>query len=144
MNRGVIKMLIREIMKKELITVTPDTSLKDAAKKMKDENVGCILVTENGGLNGILTDRDITCMAVAEGKDPGSTLVKEIMKANPVFVGPDTDIFEAFKMMAEHSIRRLPIEWEGKLEGMVTISDLAAVLKEEMDNFFDVTEVYHH
>ncbi|MBI3583330.1 MAG: CBS domain-containing protein [Nitrospinae bacterium] len=137
-------MTLKEIMKKDIVTVTPEMSVKEAAKKMKDENIGCILVTENGSLRGILTDRDITCMIVADGKDPNYTMVKEIMNGDVVYTSPDTDIFEAFKIMAGHKIRRLPLKFDGKLEGIVSISDLAPVLKSEMDNFFNVEEIYHH
>lgn len=137
-------MMLREIMKKDIVTITPDMSVREAAKKMKDWNVGCILVTENGSLRGILTDRDIACTVVANGKDPNYTMVKEIMNGDVVYTSPDTDIFEAFKIMAGHKIRRLPLKIDGKLEGIVSISDLAPVLKGEMDNFFHVEEVYHH
>lgn len=137
-------MTLKEIMKKNIVTITPDMSVREAAKMMKDENIGCILVTENGSLRGILTDRDITCMIVADGKDPNYTMVKEIMNGDVVYTSPDTDIFEAFKIMAGHKIRRLPLKFDGRLEGIVSISDLAPVLKSEMDNFFNVEEIYHH
>ncbi|MBI5747930.1 MAG: CBS domain-containing protein [Nitrospinae bacterium] len=137
-------MTLKEIMKKNIVTITPDMSVREAAKKMKDENIGCILVTENGSLRGILTDRDITCMIVADGKDPNYTMVKEIMNGDVVYTSPDTDILEAFKIMAGHKIRRLPLKFDGRLEGIVSISDLAPVLKSEMDNFFNVEEIYHH
>ncbi|HLA48757.1 MAG: hypothetical protein A2W77_02275 [Nitrospinae bacterium RIFCSPLOWO2_12_39_16] len=137
-------MMLRDIMEKDIVTVTPDMTVREAAKKMKEEKIGCILVTENGSLKGILTDRDITCMIVADGKDPNYTMVKEIMNCDVVYTSPETDILEAFKIMAGHKIRRLPLKFNGKLEGIVSISDLAPILKNEMDNFFHVEEVYHH
>ena len=137
-------MMLRDIMEKDIVTVTPDMTVREAAKKMKEEKIGCILVTENGSLKGILTDRDITCMIVADGKDPNYTMVKEIMNCDVVYTSPETDILEAFKIMAGHKIRRLPLKFNGKLEGIVSISDIAPILKNEMDNFFHVEEVYHH
>jgi len=137
-------MMLRDIMEKDIVTVTPDMTVREAAKKMKEDKIGCILVTENGSLKGILTDRDITCMIVADGKDPNYTMVKEIMNCDVVYTSPETDILEAFKIMAGHKIRRLPLKFNGKLEGIVSISDLAPILKNEMDNFFHVEEVYHH
>ena len=137
-------MMLRDIMEKDIVTVTPDMTVREAAKKMKEDKIGCILVTENGSLKGILTDRDITCMIVADGKDPNYTMVKEIMNCDVVYTSPETDILEAFKIMAGHKIRRLPLKFNGKLEGIVSISDLAPILKSEMDNFFHVEEVYHH
>lgn len=136
-------MQLKEIMRKELVTAKPDLSIREAAKRMKDEKVGCVLVTEDGSLKGILTDRDIACSVVAEGKDPSNTRVREIMKSSPAFSSPDTDIMEASRIMSEKKIRRLPILANGKLQGIVTTSDLASVLKKEMDNFLNVEEFYH-
>lgn len=137
-------MMLKEIMNKELITISPEMSVKDAAMKMKDKNVGCILVSENGSLKGILTDRDIACKVVANGKDPHYTLVKDIMKSDVVFSTPETDVSEASRIMAEHKIRRLPIKLDGRLEGVVSISDLAPILRAEMDNFLNAEGIYHH
>lgn len=137
-------MILREIMQRELVTAGPGISVKEAAGKMKEQNVGCVLITENGRLKGILTDRDIACTLVAEGKNPDTTKISEIMHAEPTICGPDTDILHASRLMAEKKIRRLPIQSNGILEGLVTISELAPVLKEEMDNFFNVEEAYRH
>ncbi len=137
-------MLLREIMKKDLITVRPETFVTEAAKKMKEHNVGCILVTENGSLKGLFTDRDIACWVVAEGKDPNSVRIKDVMKTDLVTATPDTDIFYATKIMAQNRIRRLPIQSNGHLEGIVSIADLAPVLKEELDNIFTIEEAATH
>ena len=137
-------MLLREIMQVELVTARPESTVKEAAGKMKSQGVGCVLVTEDGGLTGILTDRDIACLLVAEGKDPETTLVSEIMHTEPTISSPDKDILEGSRLMAERNIRRLPLQSNGKLEGMVTMSELAPVLREETDNFFKLEEVYRH
>lgn len=137
-------MLLREIMKKDLITVRPETFVTEAAKKMKEHNVGCILVTENGSLKGLFTDRDIACWVVAEGRDPNSLRIKDVMKTDLVTATPDTDIFYASKIMAQKRIRRLPIQSNGHLEGIVSIADLAPVLKEELDNIFTIEEAPTH
>ena len=137
-------MTLKEVMKKDIVTITPNMSVREAAKKMKDEKIGCLLVTENDSLRGILTDRDIVCTVVANGKDPNYTMVKDIMNGDVVYTSPDTDIFEAFKIMAGHKIRRLPLKFDGRLEGIVSISDIAPILKREMDDFFHVEEIYHH
>ena len=130
-------------MKKDLVKVIPGTSVREAAKIFRDKNIGCILVSGNGSLKGILTDRDIACW-LADGKDPDYTKVDEIMNREPTFCSPNTDIFEASKVMASKGVRRLPIQSNGKLEGIVSISDLAPIFKEEVDNFFHLEEIYHH
>ncbi|MBE9536682.1 MAG: CBS domain-containing protein [Proteobacteria bacterium] len=137
-------MLLREIMKRELVTVEPAASIKEAAERMKSGDVGCTLITENGVLRGILTDRDITCNVVAEGKDPDAIKVKEIMNKDIIFTSPETDTLEASRMMAQKKIRRLPVQSNGRLEGLVTMSELAPILREEMDNFFNLEEAYRH
>ncbi len=136
-------MLLREIMKKDLVKVIPGTSVREAAKIFRDKKIGCILVSGNGSLKGILTDRDIACW-LADGKDPDYTKVDEIMNRELTFCSPDIDIFEASKIMASKGVRRLPIQSNGKLEGIVSISDLAPIFKEEVDNFFHLEEIYHH
>ncbi len=138
-------MLIREIMKRELVTVEPSTTAKEAAWKMKEQNVGCILVTERGQLKGILTDRDIALFVVANGKDPSTLKVSEFMKTDVVTAKPDTDVFYASRLMAEKQIRRLPIQSNGTVEGILSVSDLAHFLKEEVDNLLTLEEasVYH-
>jgi CBS domain-containing protein len=136
-------MLLKEIMKKDLVTVSPETTVREAAKVIRDKNVGCILVAGHGSLKGLLTDRDIACW-LAEGKDPDFTKVSEIMREEITFCGPETDIFEASKIMASKRVRRLPVQSNGKLEGIVSISDLAPIFKEEVDNFFHIEEIYHH
>ena len=136
-------MLLREIMKKDLVTAFPETSVREVAKIFRDKDIGCILVTENGSLKGLLTDRDIACW-LADGKDPDYTKVGEIMNRELTFCSPDTDIFEASKIMAGKGVRRLPVQSNGKLEGIVCISDLAPIFREEVDNFFHLEEIYHH
>lgn len=133
-------MQIREIMKKErdIITCTPTDSVTEAAKRMKDSNIGCVLVTEGGGVKGIITDRDITLSVVAKGKNPNEVRLKEIMKTPVITGNPEWDIYETTKMMAQKKIRRLPIQSNGKLEGFISMADLAPVLRKEMDSFLDL------
>jgi len=117
------------------VTCKPSDFVTEAAKKMEDLNVGCILITENGSLKGILTDRDITLKVVAEGKNPRETLVREIMKTHIITGMPEWDLFEATKLMAEKKIRRLPIQTNGRLEGFLSLADIAPVYQKELDSF---------
>jgi CBS domain-containing protein len=137
-------MKLKEIMKLDLVTAMPDLCVRDAAKKMRDNNVGCVLVAEKDILLGILTDRDITCSVVAEDKNVEFTKVKDVMNKEIIFCTPETDIIEASKTMAASGIRRLPIQQNGKLKGIVTMCDLAPILKTEVDSFFSLEESYRH
>lgn len=133
-------MLVKEIMKKphDLVTCAPTDYVMDAAKLMEDNNIGCILITDNNILKGILTDRDITLLVVADGRDPRKVQVKEIMKTDIITGKSDWDLFEATKLMADRKIRRLPIQTNGKLEGFVSLADLAPVVKKELDSFLEI------
>jgi CBS domain-containing protein len=137
-------MLLRDLMQTKLVTLPPEASIREAAKKMDDEKIGFLLITNSESLKGVLTDRDITCWLAKGGKDPDGVRVSEVMQTDIVSAGPGTDTFEASKIMAENKIRRLPIIENGKLCGIVTTSDFATYLEEEVDNFFHVEEVYHH
>lgn len=134
-------MLLREIMQKKVVTISPDATIRDAAKKMKDYRIGYILITNGESVKGCVTDRDLV-MWLASGKNPDDARVDSLMQSNIVTALPDTDIFEASKVMARKKIRRLPIVENGRLMGLVSISDLASVLEEEVDNFFHVEEAY--
>lgn len=133
-------MQIKEIMRRRpnIVTCTPDDYVVDAAKKMNEYNVGCVLVTENGSLKGILTDRDITLSVVAQGRNPKEVHLHEIMKTDIITGKPEWDLFEATRLMAEKKIRRLPIEANGRLEGFVSLADVAPIFKRELDSFLEI------
>lgn len=119
-------MKIRDIMTKQVDIVSPDTSLKEAARKMRDADVGFLPVGENDRLVGTLTDRDIAIRAVADGKDPNSAKVRDAMSSGTEYVFEDQDSSEAAQMMSEKQIRRLPVmSREKRLVGVVAIGDLA-------------------
>jgi len=119
-------MKIREIMTKQVDTVSPDTSLKEAARMMRDADIGFLPVGESDRLVGTLTDRDIAIRAVADGKDPNSAKVRDAMSAGTEFVFEDQDTAEAATLMSEKQIRRLPVmNRDKRLVGVVAIGDLA-------------------
>jgi len=116
---------IREIMTTDLVTVPSSATVFEAARLMRDADIGDVLIQDAGKLTGILTDRDITCRAVAAGLDCASTRVGDIMTRD-LFTGmPDWDVDNASDLMAEEQIRRLPIMENGQLVGIVSLGDLA-------------------
>ena len=130
-------------MQTKLITLLPESTIREAARLMKEQDVGCVLITNGQHLKGTITDRDIACW-LAEGKDPSNIDVGSVIQRNVITVAPETDIYEVSKLMASRKIHRLPIVEDNKLCGLVTTSDLAGVLEEEIDNFFHVEGAYHH
>jgi len=115
---------LRDIMSKDLVTVTPDTSVQEVARLMKEHDIGNVLVTEGDRLTGIVTDRDIVVRCLAEGGDFKSD-VRNVMTENPRTLSPDTDVIEAAQMMAAEKVRRLPVVENGKPVGIVSLGDLA-------------------
>ena len=102
------------------------TSVVEAAKLMKSEDVGSLPVTEDGRLIGMVTDRDIAIRVVAEGNDPQSVTVGEVASRDVVTVDPQQGLDEALRLMAKHQVRRLPVvEEDGRLVGILAQADVA-------------------
>jgi CBS domain-containing protein len=117
---------IRDVMTSNPRTIEPSTSLHEAARLMRDQDVGSLPIVEGERLFGMLTDRDIAIRAVAEGKDAKSTTAQEIASRQVVTVDPEQSLDEALRLMASHQIRRLPVcEEDGKLVGIVAQADAA-------------------
>jgi CBS domain-containing protein len=120
---------IKDVMAPRVVAVTSVTFLPEAAQIMKEEDVGALpVVQEDGKLMGIVTDRDITVRAVAEGRAIDRTQVAEVFTAEDlVTVTPEMSLEDAEELMAEHQVRRLPVVEEGtnKLVGIVAQADIA-------------------
>ena len=119
-------MNVRDVMTREVESVTPETDLVMVARRMKDLNVGSVPVVEGDRLIGIITDRDIVTRVVAEGKNPQSEQAGNCLTPSPTTISPDADVQEASELMAREQIRRLPVVEGGKLVGFLSIGDLAA------------------
>ena len=101
-------------------------TLVDAARKMRDLNVGALPICgDDNRLKGMLTDRDITVRAVAEGMDPSSVKVSDFANEKPVTIGADDSLDEALRTMTEHDVRRLPVIDGHDLVGMISQADIA-------------------
>jgi len=119
-------MQLSEIMTRGVEVIAPDASVKEAAAKMKQLNIGPLPVCDGEQLIGMLTDRDITIRVVAEGCDPTTTRVCEAITPDVVYCFEDQEVQEAARVMEQHQIRRLPIVNHDKcLVGIVALGDLA-------------------
>lgn len=120
-------MKIKDIMTPRPECVSPETSLHEAARKMRDLDVGPLPVCgENDRLAGMITDRDITIRAVAEGKDPKTTKVRDAMTEGVIYCFEDQDLDEAARTMQEQQIRRLlVVNRDERLVGILSLGDLA-------------------
>ena len=116
---------IRDLMTSNPTTCETSSTIADVASVMKGEDVGPVPVTEGGRLVGIVTDRDIVTRVVAEGRDPNSTTVGEIVSSDLATVQPDTSLDEALSLMAQRQVRRLPVVEGDRPVGIVSLGDLA-------------------
>ena len=119
-------MLINEIMTRQVEFITPQETLRNAAVKMREHGVGPLPVCENGGVIGMLTDRDITVRAVAEGRNPETTKVREVMSGELICCYEDQEVEVAAHLMRSQQIRRvLVLDRDRRLVGIISLSDLA-------------------
>lgn len=118
-------MKIGDIMTTDVRTIDRNSTVEQAARMMKELNVGSIPVTENGNVIGIITDRDVVLRNVADGRTAADTRVEEVMSKTVVTATPDMDVHRAADLMAQNQIRRLPIVENNRMVGIVSIGDLA-------------------
>jgi CBS domain-containing protein len=116
---------ISEVMSTDVQTISPDAPIEEAAQEMRDGDFGLLPVGEEEHLLGVITDRDITVRAVAEGKDP-STPVHDVMSEGVIWAHEDDSVEDAARVMSDHQIRRLPIvDADQRLVGIVSLGDFA-------------------
>jgi CBS domain-containing protein len=122
---------VREIMTQNPEHLSADTTLVDAARQMRDLDVGSFPICDaDGQVTGIITDRDIVVKCIAEGGDPNSATVGSISDSMVYTVGPDDEIENALTVMEDHQVRRLPIVENGKLIGILAQADIARSMSE--------------
>ena len=120
-------MKLSEIMTRDVVVIQPDDSLQSAAKKMRDRNIGFLPVCDGEDLMGVISDRDITIRALADGMDVSIMLGRDLMTSPAIYCFDDQDVSEAAKIMEENQIRRLVVltRDDKKLVGVVSLGDLA-------------------
>lgn len=118
-------MQARDVMSSNPAICPTSTSLSDAARLMRERDIGDVLVSENDQLCGIVTDRDIVVRGIAEHGDPSSTNLGDICSKQLHSVSPDTSVDEIIQLMEDHAVRRVPVIEGSKVIGIVSIGDLA-------------------
>jgi CBS domain-containing protein len=118
---------VRDVMSTDPIVLHQDETIADAARAMRANSVGAVLVADGDRLRGLVTDRDIVVRAVADDKGP-QTPVAQVCSAEIVAVDAGEDAGEAVRLMREHAVRRLPVIDNGQLAGIVSLGDLAEAM----------------
>jgi CBS domain-containing protein len=116
---------VSELMTPNPATMPPTASVVEAARSMRDLNVGTVVVMEGQSLRGIVTDRDIVVRAVAQGDSIGEKSLDAVCSRNVMTVSPDDDAERAVRMMRDKAVRRVPVMSDGKVVGVLSLGDLA-------------------
>ena len=116
---------VEEVMTVAPMVVQASAPVADAARIMREADVGAVIVLEEGGVSGIVTDRDIAVRAVGEGRDPARTTVGEVCSRDLATVESSRPVEDAIGLMRERGLRRLPVVEEGRPVGIVSLGDLA-------------------
>lgn len=119
-------MRVRDVMHKGVTWVESSTPVSEIARRMRDEDIGAIPVGENDRLIGMVTDRDIACRAVANGRDPKALRARDVMSEGIAYCRDDSDVKDAVHLMEKKQIRRLPvIDDDKRMVGMLTLGDIS-------------------
>lgn len=116
---------VKELMTERPVTLDRDASLAEAARLMRDRGIGDVIVVDGEDAEGIVTDRDIVIRGVAEGADPETTRLGQVVSVELVSVAPDDPVDRAIQLMREKAVRRLPVLEGGKPVGVLSLGDLA-------------------
>jgi signal-transduction protein with cAMP-binding, CBS, and nucleotidyltransferase domain len=117
---------VREIMTSHPVSLPADASLIEAAQKMRDNDIGDVLIVEpDGRLSGIVTDRDMVVRGIANEKEARNTSIGDVASPDLIAVDADDDADRAVQMMRQRAIRRVPVMDDGQLVGMISIGDMA-------------------
>ena len=118
-------MQVQEIMRPNVHMADPDMTIREAARRMRENNIGALPVGDNDRLVGMVTDRDIVVRAIAENRSPANTTVREVMSEGVCYCFEDDDVARAAEVMAKCQVRRLPVVDRSKrLVGFVALADL--------------------
>lgn len=121
-----MKPRMTDVMTRIVAIVPPDLTVRETAARMRDQNVGCFPVCEAGSVVGMITDRDLALRVFAEGRNPDSTMVQDVMSREIISCEPADRLEDVLELMARWKVRRIPvISNDGQLVGMVTLGKAA-------------------
>lgn len=132
-------MKAKDIMVKEVVKVNSCTLVDNAVKMMNKNNIGCLIIEDNGEARGIVTQRDLLEKVLEKAKDPRKLAVSDIMTQKLVVGNPDMEIHEAARLMFKRKIKKLPIVENGKLIGLITLTNIARTVSVDQE-MIDIVE----
>jgi CBS domain-containing protein len=129
---------VSDLMTSAPASLRPAQPLTEAAKAMREQGIGSVLVVDDGRLKGLVTDRDIVVRAVADGRDPGRTTLAEVCSPDLVTAAPDDDADTAVQRMRERGVRRIPVVDGDRPVGVLSIGDMA-IERDERSALADIS-----
>lgn len=134
-------MSIANFCSKEIIMIPKDASIQETAQRMKENNVGAVVVVENGKPLGVITDRDVVVEVVANGVGLDEVSAKDILAKDVLILKKEQGVHEAIKAMKDKHVRRAPVvDYAGKICGMVSMDDLLVLLAHELQDLAQLVE----
>ncbi len=138
-------MKVKQAMHEGVEWRSPDTPLFELARIMRDEEIGAIPIGENDRLVGMVTDRDIVCRALAEGRDPVKLTARDVMTEGVFYCLEDEDVEDAIHLMENKRIRRLPVINRAKrMVGILSFSDVSHTVSHELAGELAEAVSLHH
>lgn len=119
-------MLVNEVMKREVVVIKKEATLKEASEIMMKMGIGSLVVVEDSKIIGMLTNHHIV-KSVAEEKPPESTLVEDVMSEKVVTVEPDKELDDAVELMVQNKLKELPVVDGGTIKGILSVTDIAVI-----------------
>jgi CBS domain-containing protein len=116
---------IRQVMTSELVALPMTATIGEAARAMREDDIGDVIVLDEGRVAGIVTDRDIVVRGIAAGRDPKQTRLADICSRDLTTISPSADVKDAEALMKNKALRRLPVVENGQPVGIVSLGDLA-------------------
>jgi CBS domain-containing protein len=131
MRRKIVPDIVQQ---QEIWTLPPVTTVREAAKMMTQRRIGAVMVVQSDRLIGIFSERDLVGRVVAKGLDPDATQLETVMTRDPMTIDPDESPIGALDIMRARGFRHLPVVKDSRVVGMVSIRDLYAAVKEQLED----------
>jgi signal-transduction protein with cAMP-binding, CBS, and nucleotidyltransferase domain len=132
---------IETFPRNDVVTAEPEATAADLASHMAEENVGSIVITEDGKPTGIVTDRSLTVEVLAGGDDPSTVRAEEVMESDLITADANAEIFDVLEQMVDAEVRRVPaVDENGEVAGIVTFDDFVVLFGRELQKLADIAE----
>ena len=133
-------MTLETLMRRDVVTAAPETGVVEIAASMAEENVGSVVVTEEGEPVGVVTDRDLATQVVGDGAAPADVTAGDVMTADPATAPASAGLYQLTEMLQAASVRRMPVVDDGRLVGIITLDDVNQLVVDELANLGAVIE----